>query len=617
MKHIFFILIIFIFNGCDDKQDPTSLLNNQKDTTNFKIPILDTISNSISVNTSLTKDRVWILTDKVVIESGATLKIEAGTKIIAKENSWLLISSGAKIEAIGTASSPIVFDRENSTTKWGGVTIIGNSSLNSIYEGDSISQTSTSNLSSGSLKYIHINNSGLIISKDKEINGLSLFGVTSNTQIDNITINNSLDDGVEVWGGDVNLQNILIDGVIDDGFDTDLGWSGTVDNLVVKNAKDCALEISGTGIGKYKNVTIKSNSKGLCFNGFDGESVGADILNMSIENNSSNPSISLIGNFNNQNSSFDNLQLLGVDKNVTGTNSIGVDAIKSLYQAQVKIIKPITNVSSDITTNTTFTKDNIYNLQGVVNVKSNITLTIEEGTTITGEINSRLNVEENASIKANGSTTQHIIFQAKNLNKWEGIFITSNKNSTSNILNYVDVIGGGLNLINVYQPTIITNITTSNSLSNCLTIDGGDVNITNINIQVCEKNYLDIKNGYKGGIDNLFLQQYKGDYGVIISSDTHPTLKNFQIIHNFFETTGSVTYKLIGGIYIIDALSGVKLYNGKVIDNVSDNYGGIHTDKVIDGANFIFSSFIINGTSGNNKFSGASDTILQPIYDNQ
>ena len=624
MKHIFYILILslFIFNGCDDKQDPTSLLNNQTDSTIFKTPILDTLSNSISTNTSLTKNRVWILTGKVVIESGITLKIEAGTKIIAKENSWLLISSGAKIEAVGTTGEPIIFDRENSTTKWGGITIIGNSNLNSLYEGDSISQTSNTNNSSGVMSYVHINNSGLTISKDKEINGLSLFGVTSNTKINNITINNSLDDGVEIWGGDVNLQNIVIDSVDDDGFDTDLGWSGTVDNLVVKNAKDCALELSGVGIGKYKNVTIKSNSKGLCFSGFDGESVGADIVNMSISNDLLMPSIYLIGNFNDQNSKFENIQLVGVDKNISGTNPTEVNKIKALFDTQSKTITPQINIISDIIVDTTFTKDNLYILQGVINVKSGVTLNIKEGTTITALDSSQLNIENGASLIANGSINQHITFKApiqngQTINKWNGIFINSDKNNTSNILNYVDIFDGGLNLYNVYKPTILTNINVSSSSNNCITIDNGDVNLTNINIRNCEKNYLDIQNGYSGIIDTIFLQQYKGDYGVFLSNNAHPIFNNFQIIQNVFETTGSQIYKLIGGIYILDALSGIKLYKGTISDNVVNGIGGIHTDKIITKSNFIFVNFIINGKSGDRQFTGASDTILSDIYVNQ
>ena len=89
-----------------------------------------------------TNDRIWIMNGKVVVRSGGSLTIEAGTIVKAQngqgiEASALAIAAGASINAIGTDGSSIIFtDIEDSidygdgiispnrkptdTDKWGG-----------------------------------------------------------------------------------------------------------------------------------------------------------------------------------------------------------------------------------------------------------------------------------------------------------------------------------------------------------------------------------------------------------------------------------------------------------------------------------------------------------------
>jgi len=225
------------------------------------------IAGNITADKTLTADKVWILDGQVEVNDGVTLTIEPGTTIAGKEgtDAWLFVQSGAKLMAEGTAANPIVFTSEaaiNGETEapeqWGGVTIIGNSanSQTGKYEVDDATEAGTSGATSGSLKYVTINNSGIAVAPDKEINGLSLFGVSSTTSIENITVNRSGDDGIEIWGGDVNLKDVTIDGAQDDSFDTDSGWAGEIDGLTITNGKKAGIEMSGTSVGTYKNVTM-------------------------------------------------------------------------------------------------------------------------------------------------------------------------------------------------------------------------------------------------------------------------------------------------------------------------------------------------------------------------
>ena len=51
-------------------------------------------------------------------------------------------------------------------------------------------------------------------------------GVGRDTDIDYVEVMNNIDDGIEIWGGAVNLKYINIWNVGDDSFDVDEGWRG-------------------------------------------------------------------------------------------------------------------------------------------------------------------------------------------------------------------------------------------------------------------------------------------------------------------------------------------------------------------------------------------------------
>jgi hypothetical protein len=70
------------------------------------------------------------------------------------------------------------------------------------------------------------------------LNGLTLGGCGHKTIVRNVQVHRALDDGIEVFGGDVDLKNIVVTGARDDGFDWDMGWHGRVQFLVVQQHAD-------------------------------------------------------------------------------------------------------------------------------------------------------------------------------------------------------------------------------------------------------------------------------------------------------------------------------------------------------------------------------------------
>src|SRR5687768_9614853 len=96
-----------------------------------------TITTDITANRTFYADTTYTLSGFIKVASGATLTIQAGTKIIGDfevPGSSLFVLRGAKIIAIGTAENPIVFTSERTSGRqagdWGGLIIVGNGVIN-------------------------------------------------------------------------------------------------------------------------------------------------------------------------------------------------------------------------------------------------------------------------------------------------------------------------------------------------------------------------------------------------------------------------------------------------------------------------------------------------------
>ena len=82
-------------------------------------------------------------------------------------------------------------------------------------------------------------------------------GVGSGTVVEDITVDYSDDDGIEIWGGTVNLTNVTISNCTDDYFDIDDGYNGTVKNLVINTTTgNAGIEMSGATSATFDGFTI-------------------------------------------------------------------------------------------------------------------------------------------------------------------------------------------------------------------------------------------------------------------------------------------------------------------------------------------------------------------------
>ncbi len=236
----------------------------------------------ISTSQTWTSDNVYRLAEQIYIDAGATLTIEPGTLIQSEAGvgGSLAICRGAKIYAKGTACNPVIFTSTNDdlqnwhvgAEEWGNLTIMGNAYTSTketddvaTFDADNDMQMEglypitgqeyltlfggdNDNDNSGVLGYVSLRYGGRVIGQADELNGLSLGAIGRGTDIHHIEIMNNVDDGIEIWGGTVNLKYVNIWNIGDDSFDLDTGWRGKAQfGLIVQGYSVDAAQGSGVG----------------------------------------------------------------------------------------------------------------------------------------------------------------------------------------------------------------------------------------------------------------------------------------------------------------------------------------------------------------------------------
>ncbi len=204
-----------------------------------------TRSEGLHITASETWSGVIRLNGWVYVDAGATLTIQPGTIIRSTNKSVLSIEKGGKIMALGTSTQPIVFTSSQGAgfrgqSDWAGVVINGNAP-NNLAGGSGISEGGIGSPyggndpedNSGVLAYVRIEFPGFEVATGSEVNGLTLNSVGNKTRIEYVQVSYSGDDGFEWFGGTVNAKHLISYRTEDDDFDTDNGYSGMVQFMVI------------------------------------------------------------------------------------------------------------------------------------------------------------------------------------------------------------------------------------------------------------------------------------------------------------------------------------------------------------------------------------------------
>ena len=187
------------------------------------------------------------------VNDGQALTIEPGTVIKGMagqgaDAAALIVARGGQIYADGTETCPITFTFEAIHSMAPFLTIREASGAVSSFLGDALTNLPTGEGqiegvpadndrakyggtndedNSGVLRYVSIRHGGTQLGAANEINGLTLGGVGSGTTIEYVEVIANEDDGIEFFGGSVDVKHAAVAFVGDDSFfDWDQGYHG-------------------------------------------------------------------------------------------------------------------------------------------------------------------------------------------------------------------------------------------------------------------------------------------------------------------------------------------------------------------------------------------------------
>lgn len=213
------------------------------------------VSGEITADTTWSADTLYILDDLTYVVNDSTLTIEPGTTIRGGgTGSALIVTRGSRLVAEGTAENPIVFTSAvdeglRGPGDWGGVALLGGATVN--VEGPQLegiealaargAYGGTDDAHDcGSLEYVRIEFAGFEFSMDNELNGLTLAGCGTATNIDYVQVHRGSDDGIEVFGGKVDVKHAVLTNIQDDSIDWDFGWTGRAQFVVIRHDADAS-----------------------------------------------------------------------------------------------------------------------------------------------------------------------------------------------------------------------------------------------------------------------------------------------------------------------------------------------------------------------------------------
>ncbi len=473
-----FLAGLTLFTACTDDEDT----NNPAQPADGS-----TLSGEITEDVTLKSGNTYKLSGAYTVREGATLNIEPGVTLVAVYDDvvdYILVEQGAKINAAGTASAPIIMTSEQKEAgAWGGIHICGRAHTNAeggqgsseiggaAYGGNDDADNS------GTLQYVRVEYTGYAFDEEHEANGISFYGVGNGTTVDHCQAYKGSDDGFEFFGGSVNVSNMVVTDCSDDSFDWTEGWNGTATNLIAVQESqdvlgydcDCLIEADNNGdnftakpvanptlsnlllignnsaenqrgvrlrcgtyvkmdnaqiCGKAQPLTVESEpTENALKNGTDGASI---------------TNTSLSGNIYSELGVYTTTEFLADgNKNFQDINYATYDDIAaacpwiegwtqkwgdSATQEEIEML------SGDVTSDVTLAANTTYLLNGTYRVKEGATLNIEEGVRIVSaydDVVDYILVEQGAKINAVGTAEDPIVMTAEleEAGAWGGIHI--------------------------------------------------------------------------------------------------------------------------------------------------------------------------------------------------
>ena len=121
LQNLFLVTLLTSFLACTEEEPIIEYITVVETVTETVETVVEinpyadsTLEGNVTSDLTLDASKIWLLKGRVAVTEGATLTIPAGTIIKAAagtgaDASTLIIARGAKLNALGTKNSPIVF----------------------------------------------------------------------------------------------------------------------------------------------------------------------------------------------------------------------------------------------------------------------------------------------------------------------------------------------------------------------------------------------------------------------------------------------------------------------------------------------------------------------------
>jgi hypothetical protein len=211
------------------------------------------VTGEVTGTENWTSNFYYVLRGAVFVVEGATLNIQAGTRVIGEAGSvgTLIVLRGGRLNALGTREQPVVFTSDQPVGSrargdWGGLIINGRAPVN-IEGGQGLGEADTGvyggdnpNDDSGIMRYVRVEFAGVEFSPDNELNGIAFQAVGRGSTYEHIQVHMNRDDGLEWFGGTADIKYAVVSNAADDSFDWTFGWTGRAQFIALHQRSDDA-----------------------------------------------------------------------------------------------------------------------------------------------------------------------------------------------------------------------------------------------------------------------------------------------------------------------------------------------------------------------------------------
>ncbi len=572
------------------------------------------------------------LTGRFTVDNGATLTIPAGTQIeatsaqgAASTDIYIAVMMGSKIMINGTASNPVIMSSTTATPgDWGGLTICGKAVTtegeNATAEVGGFTYGGTvANDNSGTISYLVIKGTGAQINSESQYNGVSFYAVGSGTTVNNLAVINGDDDGVEFFGGSVNVTNLYLENNSDDAIDWTEGWNGTVTDAYVQHTTEFSTAVEADGANEnptINNLTCVSTVGGTALQ-FKKES-GATITGLSlsgydiaVDMKNDGPLANVILN----GAEADSMSTYVLPATVDPSDWSWIDAT-IVNGGAVSLKEGIIN--GVLAGSYTLDAATEYTITGSFIIADGGELTIPAGTNIIAEAGGTgvyMAVMMGGKININGTESEPVVISSANAEPgdWGGLTIcgkatttegvdavaevggfvyggtTDNDNSGS--ISYLVIKGtgaqinsesqyNGVSFYAVGSGTTVNNLAVINGDDDGVEFFGGSVEVTNLYLENNSDDAIDWTEGWNGSVTNSYIK-HTTNFSTVVEADganENPTLTNLTAVCTYADGGTALQFKKQSGATI----TGLSLSGYTTIIDMKDD--GPLTNVKIEGA---------------------------------